>query len=215
VFDPATFCISIAGLFLAIVYLFKISYLSDNKIDERIKDDITDWIKGKGTKKNSGENGEGISDSKLNLVLKDYEIANQELQRRDNITLLIGSILVASSFFILANTSISKGPYPMSGYAFASVGLYLIWLWTTHYTSKRLDETAYRRIRAIEEALSKKEEEKSIFGYQFGIHTYTILNTRSKNDKEKPAQWLQKGRRNIWGYILILLTLSWMILSFY
>jgi len=42
---------------------------------------------------------------RLDVVLKDYEITNKEVERRENITLLIGSILITGSILVLGNTA--------------------------------------------------------------------------------------------------------------
>lgn len=57
--------------------------------------------------------------------------------------------------------------------AVASIGLYVLWLFILHYTSKKLDEITYSRIKAIKKALSER------IGYEFGIHRYIDKETKS------------------------------------
>lgn len=157
----------------------------------------------------------------MRVVLKDYEISNVTVHRRDNIDLLVGSILVTASLLVLANTGTSeKLAHSMWVYALASIGLSSFWLIIMHYRSKMLNDISFYRIKAIEEAIKQPPEkatgkatDKSMtkFSYEFGIHSYNIDKTRSCDNK-KPIWWLRL-RRTFWGIVLFLLSLAWMLLS--
>ena len=197
--DWFTFLVSEVGILLALFYLWRAYSFSDQGNDTDLENKVAKWIK--------AEEKNYIKHDKLTVVLKDYQISIAEVHRRDNITLLIGSILTTSSLLILANSISERVAQPMSIYALVSIGLYSLWLFVIHDTAKRLGKITYNRIKAIEKALSDKE----ISNYNFGIHSYIIKKTR-KCCEERPVLWL-RIRRTFWGIILFLLSLAWLLLS--
>jgi hypothetical protein len=138
----------------------------------------------------------------LDTVLKDYEITNKEIERRENINLLVGTILVGSSFLILGNTA-NNGIQQIFPYALSSILLFVLWLFVLHYTTAKLDSFGYARIRAIEEAITQH------YGYDFGIHRFNYTEITPK-DKTEP--WAEI-RRYFWGIIMIAFSFSWTIIS--
>lgn len=178
--------ISMIGIGLSCSYIYRIKVLfsfSGQGCNNELKDKLS----------------QAIYNGNIDGVLKDYEISNKEIQRRDNITLIIGSILITISLLILAYTSVSENSTPRSIYAGSSIGLYSIWLFVLHYTSKKLDTLSYERIKVIEEVLSKH------LGYGFGIHSYISKKTSGE-------LWLFL-RRIFWGFVLLLLSFGWMLFS--
>jgi len=148
-----------------------------------------------------------IKDRKgLNAVLKDYEITNKEIERRENINLVVGTILITGSILVLGNTATNHSP-KLLPYSTTSIFLFISWLYLLHVTTKKLDSVSYSRVRAIEEVLTE------YFKYDFGIHSYLRSKTRKKKkENEEPVFWLRL-RRGFWGFILILLSFSWLYLS--
>jgi hypothetical protein len=145
-----------------------------------------------------------LESERLEAVLKDYEILHVELQRRENIMLAIGSILIAASLLILGQTALSANAFSSFDVnAFASIGLFSLWIYILHESSKKLDGLTYKRAKAIEKALSYKLD------YQFGIHSYIEENTSKSG---KPKLWL-RVRRIFWYTILGLLNSAWWILA--
>lgn len=195
--DLLTFIVSIIGICSAIIYLHVIE-LSHEKYDDSDKAKRKLFI---------SKIFEGLKCTKtserLKGVLKDYEITNREIERRENITLLIGTILITGSILILGNTANINGPkFP---YALASILLFIIWLFVLHLTTKELDNMSYPRARDIEEALSK------YFEYRFGIHSFLFSKTQKNG---KPVWWLDV-RRAFWAIILILISSIWLILALF
>lgn len=183
--DYTVFWVSIMGICAAIIYWF-IEQSEGKEFNSEFISNIKDSIKRK---------------QSLNTVLKDYEITNREIERRENITLLIGSILITGSILVVGYTVTSPGPkYP---YAVTSIFLFILWLFVLHNTTKKLDSMSYSRVRAMEEALSEH------FGYDFGIHRYLY----SKTKKNCGTVWWLRWRRFFWGFILILLSFVWLLLS--
>ena len=153
----------------------------------------------------------GLSSSKaiddnLDAVLKDYETTNNEIQRRENTTMIVGSFLIAASLLILANTAVSS-PSVTSffPYAFTSVGLYALWLFVLCDTDAKMSSISYNRLKTIEKTLTDK------LGYNFGIHSYLFLKTRGK--KDEPDRWIEI-RRAFGGMVLLLISVAWLLLSF-
>jgi hypothetical protein len=141
----------------------------------------------------------------ISALVKDYDTSGEEISRRNNITLIVGTIMVTSSFLIFANTLVAKAPTRFTPvHSFASVGLYVTWLLALHETAKELDRITYKRIHTIEQVLSRN------VGYDFGVHTYILQETR--NPDGKTFKWLRL-RRSFWGIVLLLLSLAWLILS--
>jgi hypothetical protein len=187
--DAGTLAVSILGLVAAVIFGLIESRISMGKeYDSDFKSKIQDAIKNK---------------HGMEPVLKDYEITNKEIERRENITLLIGSILITGSVLILGNTLINNNAVPKFPYALTSILVFVLWLFVLHATTKKLDSMSYSRARAIEEALSDH------FGYDFGVHKYLY----SKTKKNCGTVWWLKWRKIFWGLILILLSSVWLLLS--
>lgn len=193
-FHPLTFIISLLALCWALTEIKKLFHFSEPKTDEKLRDAIVQTV---------GENETNYQ--KLEGVLKDYEILNAELQRRENISLVIGTILIAASLLIFGQTAVSEEiGSPMGVSAISSIGLFALWLYFLHGTGKKLDDIALKRARALEEAVSK------CLGYEFGIHSYTLKETRNRIGN--PKLWLRR-RRTFWFTVLGLLSFSWLLLS--
>jgi len=187
--DTGTLAVSILGFVIAVIFgLIEPRISIGKEYDSEFKSKIQDTIKKQ----------EGVES-----VLKDYEITNKEIERRENITLLIGSILIAGSVLILGNTVISNNAVPKFPYALTSILIFILWLFVLHATTKKLDSMSYSRVRAMEEALSDH------FGYDFGIHKYLY----SKTKKNCETVWWMRWRKIFWGLILILLSSAWLLLS--
>jgi hypothetical protein len=199
--DLFAFLIAIVGILLSFGYIIKqVLFPPKTEHDEGVEKMVTAWL--------DEDKEKGLSkDAKIDLILKDYETANGEIGRRDNITLIIGTILIGSSFLILGNTAV-KPSQPISVYTLASVGLFTIWLLALHDTAKRLNYITYRRIRAVEQALTKSFKDRDdALGYNFGIHSYIDKAT------EGQTAWWLRLRRTFWAIVLFLLSLAWLLLS--
>jgi hypothetical protein len=195
----ATYFLSIAGLAVASWDILRMWSSLDEKSEQknmpRIDDTLLTCLKNLLKEDNAN----------YNTLLKDYEVCQAEIVRRDNSTLLVGSIFTTASLLILANTISQTFRNSMFVYAFASILLYLLWLLIAYETSKELDEITYMRIHTIEEALSNEKSE-----YQFGLHSYIWRKTHT--EKGKTSGWL-KIRRMFWGVVLMLISFAWMLLS--
>jgi len=100
--EPITFAFSILGITLSCCYIFSRLLPYDKyarKCDEKLKKSIEDWLK------KENEDQELADRKKLTILLCDYKSTNEEISRRENITLLIGSILITSSFLLLGNVA--------------------------------------------------------------------------------------------------------------
>lgn len=194
--DLFTFLLSTVGIVVSLLYMLNVwFYFGEPKREGEYDRELADSIKAKLEK----------NDKFLNGVLKDYGISNIDNQRRDNITLLIGSILATASLLILANTVSERLAHPISIYALVSIGLYSLWLLFIHDTAKKLDNITYYRVKAIEKALT------DYLGYEFGIHSYIFKETRKCCGK-RAVLWL-RGRRTFWGVIMLLLSIAWLWLA--
>lgn len=194
--DLVTFIVSIVGIGLSISYImfqaFRPFHTRDDISKEQEK--IEKWLK-------------NDTEKRLNLMLNDYEIANNEVGRRDNVTLLVGSILITSSFLILGNTAL-KPDQPTFIFSIASIGLFSIWLFVLHETGKKTNSLTYNHMKAIEGAIrSSSQDEKDKIGYDFG-NNLTICD--KTNDQ---SVWWLRVRRMFWAIVLLLLSLSWLLLS--
>lgn len=190
--DLGTFVISIIGFVLSMIYIVIIEFRKPGLFEYHF---------------NENQNIE------IDVLLKDYESTNNEIERRENITLVVGTILVAAAFLIVSETFSeilikSNGNETHLVDALASIFLYSIWLFGVHYTTKRLDDIAYARIRGIEEKITKMSS------YQrdstFGIHTF--LKSYIERHKTRFLIWF---RRRFWGWILVFLSLYWLWISDY
>lgn len=117
-----------------------------------------------------------ITDFKSTL-LKDYEISNKETERRENITLVVGTIMITSSFIILGNSFSQNVTGSRVIGAIASIMLFLLWAFILHYTSRQIDGLSYARMKAIEETLSDPPN------YQFGIHSFLFKQWTGKKKR--------------------------------
>jgi len=138
------------------------------------------------------------------FVLRDYETMNREIQNRGTITEAVGAILITASFLILANVVgdkiTSNVKYAMG---IVSIALFVVWLFVLNYTTKKLDNMTFSRMRAIEQELGEK------FGYRFGVHSHIKEETEPKCCKE--TLWINI-RRRFWVWILILLSFGWALI---
>jgi len=175
------------GITLAVVSLFWSKY---EKTEQDRKEDCGNYLLYIDRVSNTAE-------THIDVVLKDYETMNREIQNRGTITLGVGAILVAASFLILGNTATNKGLALDTKFAVAivSILLYILWLFVFHDTTKKLDNMTFSRLRAIEKGLRQR------FGYDFGIHTYL-------KDQVEKTRWI-KYRRPFWVWILVLLFIGW------
>jgi len=191
--DIWTYCFSVGGIIATIYYFYLIESLHDR---QRLRKRSPEFFNLKLNISELGEKG------KLDVILKDYEISNREIERRDHITLLIGSILITGSFLTLLYylSNFKELTNIRSIFALTSIFSFSLWLFFLHYTSVRLDNLSYSRVRTIEEALREK------FGYEFGIHWY--LHRKIHGDK-----WIS-WRRKFWGIIFGLLSFAWLLSSF-
>jgi hypothetical protein len=201
--DFLTFSISLAGIIISLAYiLFQTFHTERNIESEQETISIFEWIR-----------KDGYAGKRLKVVLEDYKTSNEEVRRRDNVTLIVGTILITSSFLILGNVAL-KPDQPKSIYALASIGLFSIWLFALHETGKRLNKITYDRLKAIEKALMMyfdrpiylSEDAKP--SYRFGIHSLVCEKTA-----QAQTDWWLRARRMFWAFVLLLLSLSWMILS--
>lgn len=194
--DGLTFTVSIIGIVFAIIYIGLMSYFSckQSSVEEKSKKEGQElYLLEKGCSeplKSTSLSLEGKD--KLIIILKDYEISNREIERRENITLLIGSILITASILLLINAI----PNVKWVFAAASIFTFTLWLFLIHLMTKKLDDLSYSRVRTMEEALAK------MAGYEFGIHRYLLRKTNK-------TTWI-KMRRCFWGFLLILLSIAWL-----
>jgi len=186
-----TFILSVAVIIIAFYYILKKwaqgRHSRDPNLEEGVVRSINDQFCN--------------SDNVIRAILEDYSATLEEVGRRDNLTLLTGTILITASFLLLAEAGKNQDSQKII-FALASLGLYLAWLMFFHETAQRLNEIAFQRARAIEHALTRH------FHYDFGIHSYITTHT-----EEGTAPWLRMVRRIFWYVVLLLLAFSWMLLS--
>jgi len=207
-FNPLNFLPSIIGMLIAFIFILyqsvKYQFLPKEKnYDEEVRQNLSAILELQRI------GSIGSRDSIINGVLKDYEISIREIERRDNIFLIIGSILVTASLLILAETVSKTSTHPIWIYALASIGTYVIWLFAIHETDNKLDEFAYKRIKAIELAVSdhlrrdNKDKEKIAL---FGIYSYIY-------EKKRIIWWLPL-REYFWYVILLFLSIAWLLIAY-
>jgi hypothetical protein len=203
VFTTLTGVVSAAGIVSALVYMYKLGNLYGEEELKKEVGDLTSKIK----KVLNSNKEDGIE-----LIVKDYETSCKEIERRDHITLLIGTVLITAATLVF-NAGFSAHPSARFLLASVSILLFSVWLWAMHYTSVRLNNLSYIRIRAIEEALSghltNKATEKALSDdvtYKFGIHQYLFEKTQRQD-------WI-KFRRWLWGYVSLLLGFGWLFTVF-
>ena len=189
--DFFSYWISVGGVFLAVIYM-----LNRNPEQSSTIPDLENKLK------------LAIIENNKNLepFLKDYEITNNEIQRRENTTMLVGSFLITASLLLLANTAVNTSLTTFAPFALTSIGLYTVWLFVLYDTGARLSSIAYTRIHTIEKVLGDHLK------YDFGVHRHLLQKTRKKSKIEEADDWLEI-RRYFWGMILLLLSISWLILS--
>jgi hypothetical protein len=200
-FDISTFIVSFIGTLLGVIYLHLVERWQESEegklSDKSARSDFIQKVRF------SIRESDG-----LNSVLKDYETTNREIERRENIGLVIGSILITGSLIILGNMATSNGSVTRFPYAVASISLFAIWLFVLHGSTVKLDNLSYMRAKAIEEALSESPR------YDFGIHRYMSRETRAREKgKENDPVWWLDVRRSFWGFIFILLCVGWALVS--
>ncbi|MGD0331075.1 MAG: hypothetical protein ABSB40_11660 [Nitrososphaeria archaeon] len=117
-----------------------------------------------------------------NAVLIDYQETNNEIKNRGQVTLLVGSIMITSSFLILAAGYFIP---PMFPYALVPILLFVLWLLILHWTTKKIDQYLFRHVKTIELALRRRTL------YRSGPHQYILDNT---TDNGKIACWLTLRR---------------------
>jgi len=191
----ATLALSLIGIGLALWDFFR--------ANPSCSEDYDAYLVGKMVESLKKDKNKNI----LEGVLKDYEVCQAENQRRDNITLLIGSIFVTGSLLVMANTILSQGQNPISVHAFVSIGIFSLWLFIIHDSSNRLDEITYHRIHSIERALT------GYLGYGFGIHSQILDEVSPRTENGRHSVWWLRNRRKFWSIVLLLLSLAWMFLS--
>lgn len=192
--DWPTFFVSIAGICFGIYY-FALIHEMLSAFEKIFEKTLKKLNKIKTLKNNQ-----------LEIILKDYEITNKEIERRENITLIVGSIMLTSSFIILGR-SISESEVNTRWLAaLASLSLYIIWLYGLHYTSRAIDNMTYPRIRAIEKRLDQE-----VGNYGFGVHSFLFNELYKKEKIEKKF----KFRKIFWGITLFILSLAWFLAAFF
>jgi hypothetical protein len=201
------FFISLFGIGISLCLILRALFsCKKEEYDVKLKNRLKEWL------------NDQINDKdKMNIIFEDYRISNEELGRRDNIVLLGGTILISASLLIVAESS-KIDTDTLSKYAFASIGLFLIWLLFLHETAKKLDDITYNKIKAIERTINEiidikaskkndsekdKDERKCNPFPLFGIHTYTHENTNKQT-----SLWL-RFRRTFWYVVLLVLSLAW------
>lgn len=130
----------------------------------------------------------------ITILLNDYDTYNKEIERRENITLIVGSLILGASFLIISQVFGRTIIHADSVSAFTSIILYMIWLRGLHYSTRELDSYAYARLKSIEAIISLKYE------YPFGIHSSLV----------KKRKWY---RVLFWHILLLVLCLMWIIIS--
>ncbi len=196
--DTFTFLVSTLGILLSLCYiLFQAfrTYHTDNDIKEEQKL-LTEWL--------NEDDDEG---NRLKVMLADHKTATEEVGRRDNVTLLVGTILITSSFIILGNVAVNPNQ-PKGIFSLASILLFVIWLFGLHETGKFTNQITYNHLKSIEGAITRKFQGMGDRPrYKFGTN---LLICEKTEDQSTP--WL-RIRRMFWAFILLLLSFSWMSLS--
>ena len=190
-----TYWFCVAGICSGVIYVGALSFISEKGDDPSLDLDVLHSLHMR-------------YDNALDAVLKDYEITNREIERRENINLLVGSILITGSLIILGNTATAQN-MPKFPYTLTSILMFVLWLFVLHLTTAKLDSETYPRVRAIEEALTQH------FGYAFGVHQYTYSvmqkkEKKKKKDKKETRKRWALVRRWFWGIILIALSIAWL-----
>jgi hypothetical protein len=227
--DLPTLIVAAAGIILSLSYVFREFFCSlDLGPDVEVMEGLSAWLRGWTPRGKGTVEQERIA---IDIVLRDIETANREISRRDQITLVVGTILITSTFLILANAASllrenglgTELRLSLGVHAFASVGLFTIWLLILYDTAKRLNGLVFKRIRAMEQALTEflqapvappppmnhqspviREGNREPFA--FGTHSYLDMITENQT-----ACWLRL-RRSFWALVLLFLSSSWLML---
>jgi len=197
--DLLTFLVSLVGIILSIVYILsRLCSTEEQRVDENLRGTISGLLA-----------RSAYRDHTFDLIINDYKISGNEIGRRDNIILLVGTILIGASLLLIGNLTQRESSFPIAFYAFSSIGFYCVWLWGIHETARKLNNITYRRLRAIEEALSNHydHEGEGHEHYRFGIHSYIHAETHNQT-----SFWLRL-RRVFWGVVLLFLSIVWMLFS--
>jgi hypothetical protein len=164
---------------------------------------------------NNIENAYNINkDDFIKIIFKDYDIICKETERRENITLTVGTILVASSFLILGNAIIHPEQKVIS--CIASISLFFSWWSMLYITTKKIDEETYRKIRSIETWVN-------LHRMNIPIKNYNEDNNIRENIKENPffgthlflnkyrvsEGYMKYIRSNFWEIIFFVMCANW------
>jgi len=118
------------------------------------------------------------------LLRLEYETLNEEVRRRGEMLAVHGSIFVVASLLLLGQSALTPQP-TRAAILFVALFVYAAWMFAMTYSTGRLDNIAFARLRGIEKQLG------------FEVHRYMKEKTECKT-------WL-KARRFIWGFVLIVL----------
>jgi Mn2+/Fe2+ NRAMP family transporter len=126
----------------------------------------------------------------------EYETLNRNVQNRDRLTLVTGSIILAASFLILTEgLRLELRGVLLLSTVLASLALYSFWLLFAYATTRRIDSICYRRMHEIESRL----------GIRVHRHIY---------DRIRREPWYRYGRLAFWlVFFWVLLVLGIAILS--
>lgn len=130
------------------------------------------------------------------LLLKEYEILNGEIERRERSMIMMGSIFLPTSFLLLGQAAMipkSESVFWDARFllALVSVTLYSIWLFAVQYTSWWLHEITYARLHWLEENI--------------GFEAHKFLKKRIEKEGKRRINYL---RRLHWAYFLFPLFLA-------
>ena len=131
-------------------------------------------------------------------MINNYDVCNQNINQRETITLIIGSILLSSSFAIIGQYLISKNG-SLTYSSFLSIGLYAFWVLILHSTTRVYEKEAYERLNVLELTL------KELLGYEYGIS--------NRLNKARHDNWYMKIRTCFWQLLLLFLSGTWLIIS--
>lgn len=121
------------------------------------------------------------------MAIEEYRTLNEEVRRRGDMLAIHGSIFVVASLLLLGQSVLTTRPL-RAVILFVALLVYAMWLFAMTYSTRRLDDIAFARLRGIERQLG------------FKAHLYMKEETEGKI-------WLA-ARRFIWGFVLILLVLG-------
>lgn len=134
----------------------------------------------------------------IRVLAEDYKIWTNNVYQRQTITLIVGTILLSSSFTIL-NEYVREPAGEMWGSASLSIGLYLFWVLVLHWTSRKFNAAVYDRLNVLDVSISE------CVGYKFGVNQ--PLNVI------RQGNWSTKFRSLFWQLLLMLLSLIWLMVG--